>query len=69
MPRYHAMKCEACEHENIEGARFCAGCGALMPAEAAEGEDPLIGQVVGGRYRITGVLGEGGMGVVCARSP
>jgi len=64
VPRYRAMKCEACEHENIEGARFCAGCGALMPAEAGDGEDPLVGQVVGGRYRITGVLGEGGMGVV-----
>jgi eukaryotic-like serine/threonine-protein kinase len=58
------MKCEACQHENIDGARFCANCGALMPTASVEGADPMIGQLIGGRYRITGVLGEGGMGIV-----
>src|SRR6187399_2021807 len=58
------MKCEACQHQNIDGARFCANCGALMPTLAEAGADPLIGQLIGGRYRVTGVLGEGGMGVV-----
>ena len=58
------MNCEACGHENVDGARFCAKCGALMPVQEAEAEDAMIGQIVGGRYRVTGVLGEGGMGVV-----
>ena len=58
------MKCEACQHPNIDGARFCANCGALMPTQAEAGADPLIGQLIGGRYRVTGVLGEGGMGIV-----
>src|SRR3982751_725934 len=58
------MKCEACQHENIDGARFCAHCGALMPTLGEAGADPLIGQLIGGRYRVTGVLGEGGMGIV-----
>ncbi len=58
------MKCEACQHENIDGARFCANCGALMPTVAEAGADPMIGKLIGGRYRVTGVLGEGGMGIV-----
>lgn len=58
------MKCEACEHENIDGARFCAKCGAAIPVAIIGQADPLIGQLVAGRFLITGVLGEGGMGVV-----
>ena len=41
---------------------ICAKCGAILPASEPEGPDPLIGAVVGGRFRITGILGEGGMG-------
>jgi serine/threonine-protein kinase len=59
------MDCPSCQQPNIDGARFCAKCGALMPVSApADEHDPLIGNIVGGRFRITGVLGEGGMGRV-----
>lgn len=58
------MNCEACGHANIDGARFCASCGALVPTDESAAEDALIGQIIGGRYRVTGVLGEGGMGIV-----
>jgi serine/threonine-protein kinase len=57
------MECPACHTPNNDGARFCAKCGALLPAQADE-KDPLIGTVVGGRFRISGILGEGGMGRV-----
>ncbi|MFT3767810.1 MAG: protein kinase [Minicystis sp.] len=58
------MECPACHTPNADGARFCAKCGALLPAEQTEENDPLIGSVVGGRFRIIGILGEGGMGRV-----
>ena len=58
------MRCEACGHENVDGARFCASCGVLMPVAEEAGDDAMIGKVIGGRFRVTGVLGEGGMGVV-----
>jgi len=35
-----------------------------MPVEPEKGQDAMIGQLIGGRYRVTGVLGEGGMGIV-----
>ncbi|MFO0569198.1 MAG: serine/threonine-protein kinase [Polyangiaceae bacterium] len=58
------MNCETCGHPNIDGARFCAKCGGLLPTHDEGVEDKLVGQIIGGRYRVTGVLGEGGMGIV-----
>ena len=57
------MECPACHTLNVDGAHFCAKCGALMPAQKDE-TDPLIGSIVGGRFRVLGILGEGGMGRV-----
>ncbi|HKQ71489.1 MAG TPA: protein kinase [Polyangiaceae bacterium] len=58
------MECPACHQTNVEGARFCAKCGALLPIATGDANDSMVGQIVGGRYRITQLLGEGGMGRV-----
>lgn len=58
------MKCNTCGNENVDGARFCASCGAQMGSGAATGGMSLVGQNIGGRYLVKRVLGEGGMGIV-----
>jgi eukaryotic-like serine/threonine-protein kinase len=57
------MICPVCEHDNPEHARFCGSCGTPIEDEAAHAQE-LIGQIIGGRYLIKRVIGEGGMGVV-----
>lgn len=53
--------CRVCG-AGLTGGRFCNRCGAIARVEA--GADPLLGRLLGERYRVMRVIGEGGMGVV-----
>ncbi len=53
--------CPKCDHLNPETHEICEECGAAVPMD---GPDPLIGQVLAGRYKIEKLIGQGAMGQV-----
>ncbi len=66
------MKCPSCGIENLEDSRFCRKCATALPGGEASftrtlapgPAEPASGTVIAGHYKITRVLGRGGMGVV-----
>jgi len=60
-----AMKCSACQHEIVDASSFCSNCGApTSPFQNAGVGELASGTMLTGKYRILGVLGRGGMGIV-----
>jgi len=60
-----ATRCHSCGAERQATARFCSSCGAQFSVDGyAAFVDPLVGAVVGERYRIVARIGSGGMGAV-----
>jgi eukaryotic-like serine/threonine-protein kinase len=66
------MECPSCGTENREEARFCDSCGAALaeaepaakpqsePADGPAPPPPGSPAEIGGRYKVTGYLGQGG---------
>ncbi|MCK6511579.1 serine/threonine protein kinase [Myxococcota bacterium] len=59
----HEVDCPV-RGQGLAAAKFCPKCGRSLQASEQGAEDPLIGEVIGQRYRILRVIGRGGMGVV-----
>src|SRR5947209_4057586 len=64
------MECPYCKYENRDGVRYCSNCGrALSPVTTTNTSTGITSRSLaigtplqGGRYSITKILGEGGMG-------
>ncbi|MCC6622708.1 MAG: protein kinase [Deltaproteobacteria bacterium] len=57
-------RCPTCARRYRSDERFCPQDGAGLTDAQEPGDDPNLGRVLAGRYRIQGLLGRGGMGVV-----
>jgi serine/threonine protein kinase len=55
-------RCTQCEAESAEDVRFCPFCGAAFTSGSTPPEDPIIGRIINGKYRVESFLSQGGMG-------
>jgi serine/threonine-protein kinase len=61
------VACPNCAAPCSESHSFCFACGAELERVSRRAEDPLIGRTLPGGYRVTHMVGVGGMGrVYCA---
>ena len=58
-----ASACPSCARDVQPGSRACPVCGTSLFPKSAK-RDPLVGQVVAGRFLVEELVGQGGMGKV-----
>src|ERR1700689_2465225 len=58
------LLCPGCSAPCETGHRFCFACGGELGGHASDKDDPFIGLTLPGGYRVTHLIGVGGMGRV-----
>ena len=56
------IQCAGCQHAYTATALFCPNCGRPKPRDASA--DPLLGKLLGERFLVHEVLGQGGSGTI-----
>ncbi len=56
--------CPKCTHDNPPEMDTCEECGADISLVASDGLDPLVGQVLVGKFHVKELIGQGAMGRV-----
>src|SRR5262245_1045448 len=56
------ITCAGCQHAYVETALFCPNCGRPRAREAIA--DPLLGKILGERFQVQELLGQGGSGAI-----
>ena len=59
--------CPTCDETFPGGSKYCPKDGTLLVQREGDGAadaDPMVGQIVAGRFRVVQRLGKGGMGTV-----
>ena len=56
------INCAHCKHGYADTALFCPNCG--RPKARSAEHDPLIGKLLGERFQVLAVLGQGGSGTI-----
>jgi serine/threonine protein kinase len=59
-----AITCAACKHAYAENALFCPNCGRPKARETAPSADPLVGKLLGERFQVQELIGQGGSGTI-----
>ena len=62
MTQMASIPCAGCQHSYDETALFCPNCG--RPKARGADTDPLVGKVLGERFQILELIGQGGSGTI-----
>jgi tRNA A-37 threonylcarbamoyl transferase component Bud32 len=57
------ITCAGCKHSYADSALFCPNCGTPKARDAMPA-DPLIGKILGERFQVLEVIGQGGSGTI-----